>query len=968
MQNAILHLLVLLISGAAAAQIDPKAQWSVMESTHFDVIFNAKQQDLANEVFRQAEKARSILPPLFKIDPPHTVIVILDNTDATNGSATPIPRPTIMMFPVLPKAMDSLTNYGNWAQDLITHEYTHILNFEPSSGFISYLRKIFGNIVRPNALLPRWYLEGLAVELETQMTAHGRGRSPLYDAMVRALVEDSKLRAENISRVNEVRIPTFPMGQRPYFLGALLWRKMIELKGNEVIGILNERYSGRIPFFINGPAEDNFEKGYGALLEETYEDLEDTAHKQFQIVQSATLTKGSILTTKDLDVIHHHGPTLSPDGKKLIYIQQTLTRNDEIVLRTRTKNNESFLKSQPKVLYSGENISKVSWENDESIIFDAVDTHERYYELSDLYRFSLKTKEVTQLTHGARAIEPTIFAGQKKVVFTKLGAGESALFSLDLDNLSAEPMKVYSPPLLVRVSRPTFVSPSTIVFSERGVDGVEKLIQMNLESMVTADLVTHKNVGFAQPSEAGLLFASSESGISNIYLKKPGAPPVGLTNTATHIANGILDSQRKELILTRLTGSGYRLEFTPFKESGVVVPEVTHSYPPPGQTPEPNPPPTAKSTSSSKRLPATTVQTTASLPEPKEYSGSKYLWPQYWIPFFSPITEGFVAQALVNGSDPLEHHAYSFQTSYDSLTQKPSLGLSYINSQTPALISATVSDIYAYQYGFKISQRNSAGSLVASFFVPGLSNSYRAGLGWDFVNTTYDGIPVTRTRSGPIATFKYAGSVQKGYQISPMSGGDFSLGAGYYLPNGQQISYAHAFANGTGYFSKWLPKNHAIMGRLNSSFSPDNRSILFGTTTAGGEYMASLLTSRYVVRGYPTGEFIGWTLLNATLEYRFPISYPYTGNDTLPLFTKKWSGAIIADGVTLDGIYFDSSTRAAETTKLGSYFVGVGAEARVDVTLAYHLAATLRLGLYQGLERKAYGGLSPYFGFSIEGL
>ncbi|NJL26036.1 MAG: hypothetical protein HC902_13300 [Calothrix sp. SM1_5_4] len=100
-----------------------------------------------------------------------------DDTDASNGMANFLPFPMIVVYPVLPVPGSSLDEYGDWALEMMIHEYAHILNMYPAHGIYAPFKYIFGGVLRPNAVLPKWYLEGLAVNLESSLSDHGRLRS-----------------------------------------------------------------------------------------------------------------------------------------------------------------------------------------------------------------------------------------------------------------------------------------------------------------------------------------------------------------------------------------------------------------------------------------------------------------------------------------------------------------------------------------------------------------------------------------------------------------------------------------------------------------------------------------------------------------------------------------------------------------------------------------------------------------------
>ena len=223
--------------------------WKTIKTEHFDIIFSAQQQDLGLYYAQVAEKAYQNLQTVFTEKPTRTVIVVNDSTDASNGYATRIPYPLIMAYPVLINDHDSLTEAGEWARELITHEMTHILQFEPALGFYKYIRPVFGTIVAPNLLLPIWWKEGMAVEMETQFSPRGRLRSNFQDASLRAMVLDRKLFSYTLASVNEM-LPSWPFGMRPYLFGSVFWSQLLKDKGISAADFIAQRHGERVPSLL----------------------------------------------------------------------------------------------------------------------------------------------------------------------------------------------------------------------------------------------------------------------------------------------------------------------------------------------------------------------------------------------------------------------------------------------------------------------------------------------------------------------------------------------------------------------------------------------------------------------------------------------------------------------------------------------------------------------------------------------
>jgi hypothetical protein len=103
-----------------------------------------------------------------------------------------------------------------------------------------------------------------------------------------------------------------------------------------------------------------------------------------------------------------------------------------------------------------------------------------------------------------------------------------------------------------------------------------------------------------------------------------------------------------------------------------------------------------------------------------------------------------------------------------------------------------------------------------------------------------------------------------------------------------------------------------------------------------------------------------------TLEYRFPISYPYAGRNTLPVFAQRLHGAVFVDTVTLDGGIYNFRLKRYDNTSFGKPYLGAGFELKLDTTVAYHVPVQLIFGLYYGAHASANpSSVSPFISFGL---
>ena len=118
-----------------------------------------------------------------------------------------------------------------------------------------------------------------------------------------------------------------------------------------------------------------------------------------------------------------------------------------------------------------------------------------------------------------------------------------------------------------------------------------------------------------------------------------------------------------------------------------------------------------------------------------------------------------------------------------------------------------------------------------------------------------------------------------------------------------------------------------------------------------GDITLGLNDETVTLRGYPANVLRGQKAALGSLEYRFPITNLERGWDTKPFFYRRLHGAVFFEaGNAWDGTYHEADLRRS-----------IGAEARLDMTLAYYLPLTIRFVVAKGLDKdgetQAYLGL-----------
>jgi len=965
-------ILLLSLAKPALGQVDPAIVWKKMKLPHFDLIYDADHQELANIYGIRLEAAYEKLTPLFPPGPQRTAVVIDDRTDLTNGSASVFPYPTIMVYPVLPTPQDSIGEFNDWASELVTHEFTHILAMNPQRDNVQFLSQIFGSFMSPNILLPRWWHEGLAVEMETRFSTAGRLRSAQQDAWLRSYWIDNQWDQIQISDANEVTIPTWPYGARPYILGAAFWSELMDLKGPKIANDLTWAHAGRLPYLINTPAENLTGQNYPRLFEVMKTNLYERVSRQILELKAASPTPIEKLNLNGLEV---YSPSLSPDGLKMVVsYKDPESGRRGVIVQTRPTLEVQFesakwkelLESNPGEVFvemktpvphtqeEGEDgprsayITRVSWFPDSKrVVFDSVDKLNWYHKPSDLYVYNFEKKETTRLSHNLRAREPVVSPDGKTITFVKVLPGKTELANFDIET-QKQTATIISGPLQSRCSHPTYWDAHTLIFSYRE-HGQEVLQAYDLDSHKTRVLFAdHPNANFPTVTQGHLLFTSTLNGVHNLYVSKDLLTAKPVTHTLTAVYQSTFDWAKKDYYLTEQTTQGLQL--------GRVNDQVTQ------QTPNTLPKvPTLFSdrypSSSSLELPAATSAPAAV----EEYSSTEYLVPRYWIPFFSWDSFSSYLSASTSAEDPLSKQAWNATGIFDLGFGHSSYELSYLNTQTITQMLVSLNDVTVVLPG-AVPDRDVFQSVQANWEVTAISPYMTAGLGWNYMSRIVP--PVINNQSGPSLQMMYSDFVQAGAQISPESGYGGTLTLTSFLPGPSLVSFNQAELSLVAYWSKFLPKRHALMTKFQSfmmdQYVPTNYAFTYSQTP-----MANSSLPFFLMRAYPSGTFQGRVLNNLNVEYRFPLKPFYFGNGTTPVYYKQLHAAFVADGVSADGIAYNFNIQNYQAVPLSQSFWSLGAELRIDTTIGYALPITFYAGVYMPSNLTLTNGGNYAFGLYL---
>lgn len=895
----------------AGAQVKPNSDWRTIRTGHFYVHFTPELEVLARRAAVDAESAYVALsqhlhPPRGKID-----MVISDDVDFSNGSATPFPTNRVILYANPPVFESALRFTDDPTNLVVTHELTHVFHLDRVGGIWKVLQRVFGRspFLFPNVYAPSWLIEGLAVYYESELTGSGRLEGSEHRMIARtAALQRALPRLDQLSLAN----PHFPYGYSAYAYGSLFMDHLARTYGDSSMRKFVEASSRQlIPLYLNWPAKRAFHRSFTSAYAIWAESL----------LQSAPTASEPMPGWRDITV----------DGA---YTSFPRWIDDSTIVYTGTPGRESYgayklsLASPLHTTHSSEPARRVrlgrrnsrtpnSIRSDGSLLYSQLDYTSPYTVRSDLY-VDRADGSTQRLTHDARLAFPDARRDGLIVAVNTLPAGTRiALVSADARQVT--PITQGGPD--EQWSEPRWSPDGRHIAAIRWTrGGTSELAVIDTTGRVEQSIVRERVVNAApswSPDGRYIYFSSDRSGIMNLYRAAfrsafPDTMMVPDLQRLSDAATGLFEPQPspagRDLSAVVFKADGYHVGVAPMAAISGANAEVQ-----PGVQPrEPK---------------AQSPELTAST----RYSPWRTLLPTYWIPFFETALDSTATRigAYTSGSDVVGRHGYSallfIPTDNSGIT-----GSFYYRNAT---LGQPIVEFYASQdwekYLRLVNQQNVQvgelhrrirdASLSLTFLRPRVRTSSYFSIGGGVEGRAYgtDSIPLTRL--DPIYQRSYyypravvsAGWSNAQYPplaISPEDGISLSSTARYRRRVDDNSSGTVSVVGAASAFKSLdLPGfAHHVLALRATGGVQDHRGTGFyevgglsgGTLDVLPGYTLGEGRRTFSVRGFPAAHLLGTRAIAGSAEYRAPFRLPGRGLGTLPLFLDRTSLTVFGDAGT----------------------------------------------------------------------
>ena len=916
---AMLVLMCLLVAGKVFAfhpmSVDwavPSDNWHTLETPYFLVHYRQSHAQIAKRVASLAEIAHVRLSATYNWVPlEKTDVVIADNYDLANGWATVWPSNQIRLYLSAPDDLNTLENYDDWLELLITHEYTHIIHLDKASAAPRFLRRIFGRNfwLFPNSYQPLFMIEGLAIHEESDAEHHhGRSFSSLYSGMMQAQVD------AGVRSIAEVSVASrrWPSGDG-YLYGAFFYQFLAEIYGPRAAAGFIELYSRNIiPFSMNRTASRYFGKDFHLLWDEYQQWLEQ------QFPTSNAPAPGEALFVHGQNSI---APVAAAEGAYYSW------QDGHGIPQLMQYGSDGQAQAITELKYPGIFDLKDNGE----VLLASVRSRQENRLWSDLYHYN--GKNWRRLTHDGRYREARWLGDH--ILARRMQDGIAGLDLLDTQGVLIRTLwQGRDGEVLGRIA----ISPDheQMVAAYKPIRRSWQLARIDIQDGQLT-LLSDNRWHQAQPSYAkdgSLLYSADYNGRFNLYRMDMASGRLSqLTDVATAALNPVQDGQGK-IYFEYLSAEGYRLHRLQIDErSSLSASDVVLNG----------------NMTVSAESPQSSGDGDAGHWATYPYTPWHSLRPRWWLPMLAATEESTLFGVMTGGSDSLKQHRYELALGYESKTGEPAgsllyqfsnryqlyaqRSLSYYLDEEDALQAIRASDTFSVT---RINLLNTWDNQLTFQFGMFMEEEHDRYLRNDVASRPSQerGLIGAALVFDTSQAFRHSISPAYGRRISIIAESNQLLDKNYdgHLYSAAIQQYLH------------LGQSHVLALGLAGSYGDDNTKAFRLHDGSGGYRPSFLGRDHYRLRGYADNRIVAQDAALASVEWRFPLARIQRNWHTYPIGLRDLHGALFADTAAV--------WRPRGIAREGKFYTGIGAELTTELMLAYQLPLPITLGVAKGLDEE----------------
>jgi hypothetical protein len=605
-------LLILLVTSRGAAQEDfnhPELVWKTIETPHFFVHYHDGAERTGRTVAKIAEDIYEPVTSLYDHKPTEKVsFVIRDYDDISNGAAYFFDNKIELYAP----SMDyELRGTHNWLRNVVTHEFTHIVQVQTSMKFGRRMPAIYLQWLgyeaerRPDVLygypnvivsypvsgflVPAWFAEGVAQYNRNDL------RYDFWDSHRDMILRSYALDGNMLTWEEMGVFGKTSLGNESSYNSGFAFVSYIARKyGETALAEISRNLSTLTEVSIDGAIRRAVGKSGGDVYEEWRSEVRNDYRERVSRIRTniregepvkfdstgAVVDPGELQKTEsmiardefprspggqsypccrfnDMTGFANLYPAYSPGGKKFAYVSAKggdYWGLSSLYVYDLVTGKEALVR--PGVATSA------AWSPDGNSIFYAKHTRDNphWYLQFDIYRFDFASGKETRITHGRRALQPSVSPDGKTLAYVVNADGTTNLAVADVGGANervitryTEGEQVYNPKWSPSGDRLIFdysmKDGRSIAEIRPDGSGLRFIIQGNGDS----------RTGVFTPDGSRIVFSSDRTGIFNLYSYDVSS---GSIAQVTNVLGGAFCpavNASGDIIYSAYTSGGYKI-------------------------------------------------------------------------------------------------------------------------------------------------------------------------------------------------------------------------------------------------------------------------------------------------------------------------------------------------------------------------------------------------------------------------
>lgn len=568
--------------------------WKTIESDFFYVHYQEGAERSALVVSRIAEEIHPPISELYEYVPDQKVSIILrDREDYANGAAYFFDNKIEIWVPSLDTP---LRGTNNWLRNVITHEYTHIVQIRTAikgkknrpALYLQWLS--YEDVRRPDVLygfpngiatypfaslnMPAWLAEGTAQYMRDGI--HYENWDAHRDMILRTRAVEGKILP--LAFMGSFDAKTSLERETVYNHGYALTRYLARRYGEDSLRALTKGLAKKGVYSVEKAMKNVFGIDGVDLHAQWKSEMES------HYVSQRDIFKPDTYKSLEEEGFFNFYPTFKKDGT-ILYLSNRgrdfswtkLVSSDSVVIK-------DFTQNSAHVHLPGTDFSCALHENelpdrvgdaftlspDEKFLAfgrTTINKAGEYYK--DLYIYSFETGKSERMTKSARFDQPSWHPKDSVIVGVQNDAGTQ---NLVLYHMASDSMEVISNfEYGEQIFRPIWSVGGDSLFFSKSRQGNRDLYVMTVNNREISPLFVSEKVdyrhGFPSPDGKYLFFSADSGGIYNIYRQELGEKknPQRITNSLGGAFMPSVDDSGN-IVFSEYKWDGYKISYIPAKE------------------------------------------------------------------------------------------------------------------------------------------------------------------------------------------------------------------------------------------------------------------------------------------------------------------------------------------------------------------------------------------------------------------